>query len=775
MDLSAGRRRVAFRGRRGGAGRLGVAVTLALAGAGLAAAGAPAPVFAVGPTWSVVPTPNRLGPSNGSLKAISCASATACFAVGSSTGATLSQLSLATLIESWNGANWSIMKSPNKGSYPSLDGISCTSARACMAVGGYHISPASAETRSLIESWNGTKWSILPNPNPSNTYFAVLDAVSCMSATACTAVGDYFDNGVGPFTLIESWNGSTWSIVPSPTPAGLATGYVNLYGVSCTSATACMAVGNYFPTTGVVHTLAESWNGSKWSIVPSPIHNLDSSTLAGVSCVSATSCTAVGSYEPSTGESQTLIESWNGSTWSIVPSPSPDPKLPNGILAGVSCVSAMSCTAVGSYFSLSSGLTLTLAESWNGSKWSIVPSPDQGTDNNNALAGVSCRSASTCMTIGTEYPHTMLYSTDILQTLAESWHAGKWSIVRTINHLTYHDALNGVSCSSASFCVAVGFFLDSKRTDQTMVDSWNGATWSIVPSPKQGINHNQLSGVSCPSSKFCVAVGFYNGRSTLVESWNGSRWSVVPSPNVGNAHNYLSGVSCVSSTSCVTVGNAVVSGHGVEALIESWNGSKWSIVPSPNLNLNSGNLAGVSCVSARSCTAAGWYNTGVGPDQTLIESWNGSAWSIPSSPDQGTGDNRLAGISCRSASLCTAVGDYVNTGGVSQTLAESWNGSTWSIPSSPDQGTGNNTLAGISCPSASFCTAVGDYVNARGVLQTLIESWNGSTWSIVPSPNQGGGQNQLLAVSCVTTTSCAAAGDEATITGNQLNLAERFG
>jgi hypothetical protein len=81
--------------------------------------------------------------------------------------------------------------------------------------------------------------------------------VSCASATACTAVGDY-NNGTTGVTLAERWNGSTWSIQPTPNPAGAPVSLLN--GVSCASATACTAVGGYNNGTAGV-TLAERWNG----------------------------------------------------------------------------------------------------------------------------------------------------------------------------------------------------------------------------------------------------------------------------------------------------------------------------------------------------------------------------------------------------------------------------------------------------------------------------------------------------------------------------------
>jgi hypothetical protein len=153
-------------------------------------------------------------------------------------------------------------------------------------------------------------WSVVPSPSRGTD--SLLSGVSCVSATACAAVGDYATNGGPGRTLIESWNGTKWSVVPSPNRAGSNGGTI-LYAVSCVSATACTAAGSYTHTstnTSIDRTLIESWNGTKWSVVPSPNRagSNGGSFLDGVSCVSATACSATG-YYPAGGRRKTLIES----------------------------------------------------------------------------------------------------------------------------------------------------------------------------------------------------------------------------------------------------------------------------------------------------------------------------------------------------------------------------------------------------------------------------------------------------------------------------------
>ena len=181
-----------------------------------------------------------------------------------------------------------------------LLGVSCPSATACTAVGGY--APRSGAIVTLAEHWNGAKWMVQPTPNPSGTRGSELVAVSCSSARACTAVG--LDS---KGTLAERWNGAKWAVQPTPNPSG--TKGSELVAVSCSSATACTAVGDYGKGAGG-STLAERWNGTKWAIqaTPNPVTGTDGSVLAGVSCSSARSCTAVGESNITDSRSDTLAE-----------------------------------------------------------------------------------------------------------------------------------------------------------------------------------------------------------------------------------------------------------------------------------------------------------------------------------------------------------------------------------------------------------------------------------------------------------------------------------
>jgi hypothetical protein len=146
----------------------------------------------------------------------------------------------------------------------------------------------------VAETWNGATWTLLPSPplppNHSVWFAAVFRGVSCVSSTACVAVGTYFGQ-VTTRSLAEAWNGTTWTVQPTPNRVPDSLGNdAGLQGVSCTTSTSCTAVG---ATQGSWNPLAEGWDGSSWHLEYTPWFGL----MTGVSCKAA-ACTAVTSPPP---------------------------------------------------------------------------------------------------------------------------------------------------------------------------------------------------------------------------------------------------------------------------------------------------------------------------------------------------------------------------------------------------------------------------------------------------------------------------------------------
>jgi hypothetical protein len=328
-----------------------------------------------------------------------------------------------------------------------------------------------------------------------------------------------------------------------------------------------------------------------------------------------------------------------------------------------------------------------------------------------------------------------------------------WSITPSPDQGAVTNILDAVSCTDPTWCVAVGYDADVNVTpSQTLIESWDGTGWSIIPSPDQGTDASYLNGVSCTSSTFCVAVGGSLGtvQTTLVEFWDGTAWSIVPSPDQGSSNNLLTGVSCTDPTNCVAVG---YDGSVDQTLVESWDGTAWAIIPSPDQGTSTNDLYAVSCTSTTFCMAVGFYRT----YRTLIETWDGSAWTVSSSPTPSVGRNSvLNSVSCTSSTACVAVGYHQRY----RTLIETWDGSAWTITLAPHQGN-SRIVDGASCSLPTDCVAVGQHVNGSGSSQTsktLIKSGNSGAWSGTRSPDPDSDFSDLIGVSCVSTTDCVAVG-----------------
>ena len=365
-------------------------------------------------------------------------------------------------------------------------------------------------------------WSLQSTPNPSGALvsefsgapFAGGTHVSCSSSTACTGVGFYTTSLGIPSTLAERWNGSEWSVQTTPNASGATESY--LHGVSCPSSTSCTAVGHYKNSSGKNVTLAEHWNGTEWTIQTTPNPSgKEEAFLEDVSCSSSTACIAVGlSQDSGNSQGAALSERWNGTEWSIQAMPNPEAEHPLEEtvvteIRGMSCSSSTACTAVGWFHESAKGYK-TLAERWNGTEWSVQTTPNPSEAKDPWLGAVSCTSSTACTAVGDYYN-----SAGSNVTLAEHWNGTEWSIQATPNPSgATVNLLGGVSCSSSTACIAVGYDKNSSGTYVTSAERWNGTEWLLQSTPNpSGASESELSGVSCSSATVCHAVGYYKNSS----------------------------------------------------------------------------------------------------------------------------------------------------------------------------------------------------------------------------------------------------------------------
>src|SRR5262249_32914305 len=347
--------------------------------------------------------------------------------------------------------------------------------------------PVTAGVRAHSPVNPGSGWSITPTPNP-RAGNGLLNAVSCPTRPACTAVGLHVRaSGLG-VTLAERRSGGTWTVQWTPNPPGAAASALN--GVSCPAVSACTAVGQFAVGSGAQRTLAERWNGRTWRIQPTPNPaGSSSSTLFAVACPAADTCTAVG-----TSNSKLLVERWDGARWRIQPPPVP-PGAQFSELNAVTCTTATTCIAVGDYVNRS-GLDVTLAERRNGTKWTIQPTPNpSGAQFFSVLTGVSCTAPGACEASGGSDAGAF----------AERWNGTRWRLQAVPAPRGAQFALlNNVSCAVSS-CEAVGWSIDRSGAFVPLGARWNGAAWHAQPAPNPArASSNFLGGVPCPQPGDCT-------------------------------------------------------------------------------------------------------------------------------------------------------------------------------------------------------------------------------------------------------------------------------
>jgi len=175
---------------------------------------------------------------------------------------------------------------------------------------------------------------------------------------------------------------------------------------------------------------------------------------------------------------------------------------------------------------------------------------------------------------------------------------------------------------------------------KTLVESLSGASWKVTSSPSPGAGGASLTDVSCRSPASCVAVGYEQPSATsqlghtLLESFNGSTWSVTVSPNPGAGGDFLAGVSCISASTCVAVGHdGKVAGGPTKSLVEMLQAGSWKAASTASPGTGNNFLLGAFCFSAQFCVAVGWQTPlSDNPTKTLVETFNGHTWSLSTSP-----------------------------------------------------------------------------------------------------------------------------------------------
>jgi hypothetical protein len=337
--------------------------------------------------------------------------------------------------------------------------------------------------------------------------------------------------------------------------------------------------------------------------------------------------------------------------------------------------------------------------------------------------------------------------------LIEHWDGTAWTQVP----IAGSGELSSVAPVSATDVWAFG----AQGIAKPIAEHWDGSSWQQVPLAKpKGATEVDPAGMSVRSATDIWAVGAWAGKGsyrTLVEHWNGTAWKVVPSPSAPDGSR-LSGVTAVSRKNAWAVGESFgLTSHRsdvTKTLVLHWNGRAWKKVPSPNPSeanqrhsRHDDSLADVDAVSARNIWAVGTYfrraRNGHHSYQTLVLHWNGKSWKHVPSPSPGgiRHVNVLEGVAVSSAHDVWAVGGYRSTSGQGRLLAERRQGGSWKavpVPPPPAPADDVPALRTVAPLSVGDVWASGSYLDDDLLAeQPLVAHWDGSAWTLVPTPTVG--------------------------------------
>jgi hypothetical protein len=362
-----------------------------------------------------------------------------------------------------------------------------------------------------------------------------------------------------------------------------------------------------------------------------------------------------------------------------------------------------------------------------------------------------------------------------------------------------------VSCDAGNGCVEVGSYIDSRSIRQPVIAFSVGgvvASGTEVPLPPDKANNPaaELTAVSCPQPRLCLAAGDYvnslGHRSGFAVTWSNGTIKVLadpPLPASAPAHtvSLLDAVSCAAVTTCLVGGSFADGAAGTQPFIDELSGSAWQaagVVPLPSTALKSGaqraDVTGLSCFAATACELTGTYSTSGGVLSFVAPAAGGvpaAASALPLGPGAATTKNQEAtsAISCPAARSCEAVGDYVSAAGAQVALVVQQHGAGWAVgtlhgPAGLASG-GSVALGAVSCAGPGTCEAVGGFDEASGSTGAVIDELVGGAWQpgvgvAPPADVPSAPKLDALGVSCAPSHACTVSGLYGASPGVQLPM-----
>jgi Phosphoesterase family len=333
--------------------------------------------------------------------------------------------------------------------------------------------------------------------------------------------------------------------------------------------------------------------------------------------------------------------------------------------------------------------------------WTTQRAQVLGTSDN-SLGAIAGSSPTDIWAVGDFLPDAEHSNQDVTLTFAEHYNGTKWTVVRTPNTGPNFNSFYGLTAIDGD-AWAVGEHLNDAYQDRALVESWNGTEWRIDNVPQPGSVRDMLFGASALSPSDVWVVGDQEGADgkfeTLAEHWNGSSWTVMPTPGPGSSGNHLYAVEALSPDDVWAVGQQLGAAAPDRGLVEHWNGAVWSVVPSPSPATASELLDAVTVAPGTPdhVWVAGEADSPRGGGKPLVEELGSGGWTVDRLPPAPGGSDwsNLYGLA-QSGGSVWAVGTTINMKTDNNNLLDlQETDGAWSLWHAPNPGVGSNIAGGI--------------------------------------------------------------------------------
>jgi alpha-tubulin suppressor-like RCC1 family protein len=543
-----------------------------------------------------------------------------------------------------------------------------------------------------IVAWGSNQDGQLGNGSFTDSSLPV--AVSGLTGVRAISGGGLFSLALLSTTKVASWGaGDAGQLGNGTTSASnVPVAVSNLSGVTAISA------GDAHSLALLGNGTAQAWGENAFGQLGNPgppLSNFSDVPLPVLHLTGAAAVAAGGQYSLALLSGGT-VDSWGDNAVGQLGNGTNNDSISPAAVASLSGVSAIAAGA-------SHGLAAvpTAGGSVTGTPLSIfraIPTPNPFATATNfanvAFTSVSAVTASDAWSVG----NSQIGLSQVA--FSEHWNGTAWQNVAIQQPAAGRVAtLKGVVDLSPGNAWAVGLTADSTNgLERTLIEHWNGAAWSIVPSPNPlmgSTGNDELAAVAGVSANDIWATGEdfsttgTNGIQLLFAHFDGTSWKAVASPSPPGAFHFANSITTITSNDAWAVGSD--EGGNSTTLAAHWNGTRWQIVPTPNLldgpvPLN--RLTGVTAITSTNVLASG-YEDNVNQKnfrKPYVLQWNGTTWALANLPNAGTEGARLNGITRVSANDVWAVGQRQENDGAILTYMAKFNGTTWSIVPSPDPG-----------------------------------------------------------------------------------------